>query len=104
MTHRFSFDIDHEIDGAEAELRVVYEVRPGCAAQLYGDYPRPEEPDEVEIISIKRNGVPITLSASEEDAILQMAIERSGSDMADEFEAAQEWRAQSRRDRLMEGF
>jgi len=104
MTQRFTFDIDHMIGRREVELRVTYSVTPGRPARIYGDYPHPEEFPEVEVVSIKHEGQPITLSDEEEDAILEMAIARSADDMADARADAEEWRAQARRDRMMEGF
>ena len=103
-SHRFTFDIDHLVGNHEIELRVTYRATTGRPAQLYGDYPHPEEDGEVEIISIKHDGKPFSVSSAEEDAILEMAIARAADDLADERAEAEEWRAQSRRDQMMEGF
>ena len=103
-TYRFTFDTDLEVGGEELELRVTYSVTSGCPARLYGDYPHPEEYPEVEIISVKHNGAHITLSNAEDEALLEMARERAADDVAGEIAEAEEWRAQSRRDRMMEGF
>ncbi len=105
MAARFTFDVDHMVGRREIELRVTYSVTPGRPARLYGDYPHPAEDPEVELISVKHGGKDIALSDAEEDALLQMAIERAGEDLAEEAAEAAEWRAQSRRDAmLMEGW
>ncbi len=100
-SQRFQFTVDHMIGRNEVELTVTYSVTPGCPARLYGDYPHPAEDAEVEIVSIKHKGTPVTLSDEEEDALLQQAIERSGEDMAEEAANAADWRDQCRRDDLM---
>lgn len=102
--YRFTFDIDHMVGREEIELRVAYRATTGRPACLYGDYPRPAEDGEVEIISVKHKGEYITLSNEEEDALLEIAKARAADDIADEVAEAEEWRAQSKRDRLMEGF
>ncbi len=102
--YRFTFDIDHMVGRKEIELRVTYRATTGCPARLYGDYPHPEEDGEVEIISIKHDGKLFSVSETEEEAILEMAIARSAEDIADEIAEADDWRAQSRRDQMMEGF
>lgn len=102
---RFPFTTYIERGDDEIELSVVYDVTPGTPARLYGDYPHPEEPAEVEIISVKRDGQPFATTDAEDAKLQQECEERAGEDMAEEAEAAAEWRAQSRRDeRLMEGF
>lgn len=101
---RFSFTHYIERGDDELELAVVYEVTPLIPARLYGDYPHPAEGGDVEIISAKHNGAEITLTAAEEAALQTACEDRAGSDMAEEAAEAAEWRAQSRRDALMEGF
>lgn len=103
---RFPFTTWIEVgDDEEFELNVIYDVTPLTPASLYGDYPHPEEGGEVEIISVKHKGAEYSLTAEQEAKLLTECQERSWSDMAEEAEAAAEWRAQSRRDdRLMEGF
>ena len=105
MSHRFQFTVDHMIGRQEVELVVTYSVRPGCAetGPTYACGGTPAEPDEVELISIKQNGQPITLSDEEKEALLQQVIERAGEDSAEEATAEIDWRYQEARDRhLME--
>ena len=99
MNHRFQFTVDHMIGRQEVELVVTYSVRPGCAetGPTYACGGTPAEPDEVELISIKHNGQPITISDEEEEALLQQAIERAGEDLAEEAAAEIDWRYQEAR-------
>lgn len=101
---RFPFTHYIERGDEEIELSVVYDVTPIVPARLYGDYPHPEEGGDIEIISVKRNGEEFALTDAEEDALRTACEERAHSDMAEEAAEAAEWRAQSRRDALMEGF
>lgn len=98
---RFPFDTSIERGDDEIELRVVYDVTPYVPAQLYGDYPQPEEGGEVEIISVKRDGEPFDLTGDEEAKIQRECEERSGDDMACQRDEAADWMAQSRRDNLL---
>lgn len=102
---RFPFTTWIERGDEEIELRVVYDVTPITPANLYGDFPHPEEGGEVEIISvITHDSQPFDLTDAEEAKLLRECEDRSGEDMAEEAEAAAEWREQSRRDRMMDGF
>lgn len=104
-TRRFTFDAEHMVGRRVIDLRVTYSVTPGCPEQgpTYSCGGQPAEPDEVEIIAVKHNGQPFTLSDDEEDALLQQAIERVADDMADEAAAEADYRYQEYRDRqLME--
>lgn len=101
---RFPFTTYIERGDDEFELRVIYDVTPGTPARLYGDYPHPAEPAEVEIISVTHNGKPFATTDEELEKIFAEAEERCGEDMAEEAEAAAEWREQSRRDRMMDGY
>ena len=87
-------------DDAFAALRETSPASPLSSASLR----ETGEGGEVEIISIKHDGKLFSVSEAEEDAILEMAIARSADDIADEIAEADEWRAQSRRDQMMEGF
>ena len=105
MGKRFQFTVDHMVGRREIELVVTYSVRPGCpeTGPTYACGGTPAEPDEVEIVSIKHNGQPFTVSDEEEDALLQRAIDRAGEDLAEEYAAEMDWRHQEARDRqLME--
>ena len=105
MARRFQFTVDHMIGREEVELVVTYSVTPGCPEMgpTYACGGTPAEPDEVEIISVKHNGQPVTLSDEEEEALLEQAIARSADDLADEYAAEADWRYQEARDRqLME--
>ena len=107
MAKRFQFTVDHMIGREEVELVVTYSVAPGCpeTGPTYSCGGTPAEPDEVEIVSIKRNGQLITLSDEEEEALWEMAIGRAGDDLADEYASEADWRYQEYRDRqLMEQF
>ncbi len=96
---RFQFTVEHMVGRQELELRVTYSVSPFIAATYW----QPAEGGEVEIVSIKHGGQPITLSDDEEEALLTLAQERAGDDMAAEAAARDDWRYQEYRDRLLMG-
>ena len=98
---RFPFDTIIERDGEEIEVRVIYDVTPFVPARLYGDYPQPAEGGEVEIISVSHVGQPFATIDAEDDALLSEAIARSGDDIAKEHAAAEDWKYQEYRDRLL---
>ena len=101
----FQFTVDHMIGREEVELVVTYSVTAGCpeTGPTYACGGTPAEPDEVEIVSIKHNGKPITLSDEDEEALWEIAIGRAGDDLADEYASEADWRYQEYRDRqLME--
>lgn len=101
---RFPFTTTIEVGDDEIELSVIYDVTPFVPAQLYGDYPQPAEGGEVELISVKLGGADCQLSDEQEAALIRECEERANTDIAEEQAEAAEWRAQSRRDALMEGF
>ena len=103
MAKRFQFTVDHMIGREEVELVVTYSVAPGCpeTGPTYSCGGTPAEPDEVEIVSIKHNGKPITLSDEDEEALWEIAICRAGDDLADEYASEADWRFQEYRDRLL---
>lgn len=103
MTRRFQFTVEHMIGRSDVELVVTYSVTPGRpeTGPTYSCGGTPAEPDEVEIVSIKHNGKPVTLSDAEEERLLEMAIGRAGDDLADEAAAEADWRYQERCDRLL---
>ena len=103
MSKKFSFAVDHMIGRREVELTVAYSVIAGSPEQgpTYACGGTPADPDEVEIISIHHDGVEISLSNAEEEALLEMAIARSSDDMADEAAAYADYRYQERRDQQM---
>ena len=103
MAKRFQFTVDHMIGREEVELVVTYSVAPGCpeTGPTYSCGGTPAEPDEVEIVSIKHNGQPITLSEEDEEAVWEIAIGRAGDDLADEYASEADWRYQEYRDRLL---
>jgi len=82
----------------EAEVRVFYRGIGGCGATLE----TPSEPDTVEIDEIRwlAGDKPLPDNA-EENASL---IDECFADWTEYLQEAAEWRAQSRRDRLMGGF
>lgn len=103
MTHRGSFStgiIWHDSVGREieADVRVTYVGSPG-SPQTMTD---PGYPAEVEIIDIVPNDKSITVPEAfyEDDGLVDECFE----DWRNDEEDAAEWRAQSRRDQLMEGF
>ncbi len=98
---RFPFDTTIDRGDEEIEVRVIYDVTPFVPARLYGDCPQPAEGGEVEIISVKRDGKPFDLTDAEEAALLTECEERAGDDVADEAAAAEDWRYQEHRDRLL---
>ena len=95
MAKRFQFTVDHMIGCEEVELVVTY------SGPTYSCGGTPAEPDEVEIVSIKHNGQPITLSEEDEEAVWEIAICRAGDDLADEYASEADWRFQEYRDRLL---
>lgn len=103
MAKRFQFTVDHMIGREEVELVVTYSVGAGHPAMgpTYDCGGTPAEPDEVEIVSIKHNGQPVTLSDEEEEALWEIAIGRAGDDLADEYASEADWRYQEHCDRLL---
>lgn len=73
----------------EHEVEVTYSVTPGRAACLYGDYPHPAEPDEIEIVSANADGV--ELYDHEWDSIYDEACDRADQDMAEYHADAAEY-------------
>lgn len=97
--HRFQFTDEHMIGRREVELVVTYSVTPFIAATYW----QPAEGGEVELISIKHGGQPITLTDAEEDALLKRAEARAADDLGEEAADHAEWRYQEARDlQLME--
>ncbi len=94
---RFSFTHYLERGDDEIELSVIYAGTPFVDATYW----QPAEGGEVELISVKHNGVEFDLTQAEEDALLQVCAERVFDDFAEEAAEAAEWRAQDRRDRLL---
>ena len=90
----------HDSRGSEveADVRVIYSRRKG----FRGDHIDPPEPSSVEIVEIQCADKSVTIPEHfyEDEALLAECMEDWASE---EIEAA-EWREQSRRDRLMEGF
>ena len=85
-------------DEFEADVRVLYSRTKGYEATL-------EEPGcdaEIEIISITPKDPTITIPERFETG--EDLIAECFEDWRNDEEEAAEWRAQSRRDRLMEGF
>lgn len=102
---RFPFTTYIEVGETEIELAVVYDVTPFVPARLYGDYPHPAEGGEVELISVKHNGTDFPLTDEQEAALIAECEERAGEDLAEEVAAAEEYRAEARReDALMSGW
>lgn len=97
---RFPFTTYIDAGDEEIELAVIYDVTPLVAATYW----QPAEGGEVELISVKHGGADYPLSGEQEAALIRECEERAGEDMAEERAAAEEWRAQSRRDALMGGF
>jgi hypothetical protein len=97
MSKRFQFTVDHMIGRQEVELVVTY----SCTPFVEATYWQPAEGGECEIVSIKRDGRPITLTDAEEDALLEQAIARSAEDWAEDHAAEQDWRYQEYRDRQL---
>lgn len=100
---RFPFDTTIDRGNHEIEVHVIYDVTPFIPAVLYGDYPQPAEGGEVEIISVKHDGLEIVLDDDEEAALLAECGARAQDDIENEASEAADWRAQDRRDRMMMG-
>lgn len=94
---RFSFDTSIERDGDEIDVRVVYSVTPFMAATYW----QPAEGGEVDLISVRRDGKPFTTSDAEDEALVAQCEARAADDMADEAAAADDWKYQEYRDRMM---
>ena len=103
ITKRFSFDTDIERGEDEIGIRVVYSMTAGSHPIFYGDNPHPGDPEEYEIVSVKRAGEPFNLTDAEEVKILELCQQRGQEDWADDYAAEMEWRAQDRRDRILMG-
>lgn len=90
----------HDSRGSEVEVdvRVIYSRDKGYK----GSYYQPAEPSSVEIVDIQCADKSVTVPDHfyEDEALLAECMEDWASEEAD----AAEWREQSRRDRLMEGF
>lgn len=97
---RFPFTTWIERGNDELELAVIYDVTPYRAAT----HLQPAEGGEVELISVKHKGAEFNLTDAEEAALIAECQERGQRDYAEEMSEAAEWRAQCRRDQLMEGF
>lgn len=82
----------------EYPVEVTYTVTPGTPARLYGDYPHPEEPAEVEVLTAVVIGDTYPLTTDEWDRIQSEAEEASFEDMADYAADYAEYRAELRRD------
>lgn len=94
---RFQFTVDHMIGRREVELVVTYEMTAPVAATYW----QPAEGGEVEIVGVKHDGKPVTLSDAEEDALLEQARDRAMQDWAEEDAAEADWRYQEYRDRQL---
>lgn len=103
MSGRGSFKTSllwHDSRGSEieADVRVTYSRHAGYK----GDYYQPPEEASVEIVEIQPADKSITVPEHffEDEALVAECLQDWDNDEAD----AEEWRAQSRRDRLMGGF
>ena len=92
---RFTFDHEIERGDETIEVRVCYDVTPFVAATYW----QPAEGGEVELISVKRDGVEFPLTDAEEGVLLAVCQERAGDDQADEAAAHADYRFQGYRDR-----
>jgi hypothetical protein len=97
-TFSTSIVIDDELGETEYDVRVLYQYDKGYK----GDYYHPPEPDSVEIIKITPadSGFIVPEHFYEDDGLIAECL----ADAANEAVEAAEWREQSRRDALMEGF
>lgn len=101
MSHKFSF-VEFIYRGPterEYEVEVEYEFRPGSPAILYGDYPQPADPGEVELLSVKHNGAEFSTTAEEEQKLLERCQDRAGEDLAEYAAAEADYRYEGWRDR-----
>ncbi len=97
----FTFIQSHMVGRQEIDLEVTYTVHPGTPARLYGDYPHPEEPMEIEILSVTHGGIPFDLSDEEVEALGDIAFARAVQDW-EEYKAEEaEYRAELKRDDLL---
>ena len=102
MSDRGSFStsitIEDELGETEYDVRVIYDRYRGFP----GDRIDPPEDASVEIIEITPADKSITVPEHfyEDDALIAECMENWAIDVAD----AEEYRAEARRDRLMEGF
>lgn len=61
----------------EHELEVTYRATAGTPARLYGDYPHPDEPGDVEIIRVTHDGEDFDTTREEDDIIYEEAVRRA---------------------------
>lgn len=79
MTHTFKFTAYLERNETEIEVEVIYSASPSIAAT----WEQPAEGGEIEIISVKANGVEFVTTLSEDDRLYDLACERSVEDWKD---------------------
>ena len=93
-----SITIEDELGETDYDVGVIYSRSKG----FRGDHIDPPEPSSVEIVEIQCADKSVNIPGHfyDDEALLAECMEDWASE---EIEAA-EWRAQSRRDRLMEGF
>lgn len=103
MAHTFSFTtyIYRGRNEREHQVDVTYTVTPGCPARLYGDYPHPAEPDEIEIVRHTLIGADFDLTERELDQLQDEAEADAVDAIADYYADAAEYRAEQRADALM---
>ena len=82
----------------EHELEVTYRAAAGTPARMYGDYPHPAEPGEVEIIRVTYDGEDFDTTREEDDLIYEEAVRRAPEDCAEYLSEAAEYRAEMRRE------
>lgn len=82
----------------EHELEVTYRAAAGTPARMYGDYPHPAEPGEVEIIRVTYDGEDFDTTREEDDIIYEEAVRRAPEDWAEYLSEAAEYQAEMRRE------
>lgn len=102
MSFTFTFHVERDngpFDQHEFECVITYNVSKSYAAT----YMQPAEGGEVEIESVRFNGVEFDLTQTEEDAVQAHAEEHASRHLTDEAADYADWQYQQYRDRQMMG-
>lgn len=94
MTHTFTFTAYLERRETEYEVEVTYSASPSVAAT----WEQPAEGGEIEIISVKSNGVEMATTRNEDDILYDIACARSVEDWIDYQEDHAQVRADYQRE------
>lgn len=82
----------------EHEVEVTYTVTPGTPARLYGDYPHPEEPSEIEVTKVVCINSDFDTTAEEDEILHDEACDRADEHLADAAADEADYRYEQLRD------